>query len=56
MKISKCNRNIIIKLAENELDKKHKSKESNRKLRSIISKMKDSLADTKSNNQLNNER
>ena len=51
MKISKRKRRIIIKLAEDELNKEHSDKALKQNLRSIIAKMKDSIADTELNNE-----
>lgn len=48
MKLSKRKRRIIIKLAEESLSKNHNDESLNRNLRSIITRMKDSIIDTDS--------
>lgn len=49
MKLSKRKRRIIIKLSEIELNKIHIDKSLKQNLRSIITKMKDSIIDTDEN-------
>lgn len=49
MKINKRKRRLIIQLAESELHKNHSDKALNKSLRSIITKMNESLLDAEAN-------
>lgn len=49
VKLSARKKKIIIKLAQTELDKNHSDKSLKRNLRSIITRMQDSLTDINAN-------